>query len=79
MGLGAVGLELAESLSSKNGINVTVIDNKEQKVEKAVDKAMQTLASSQRLFSLWICLLDVLKLCQFFSFSTLKHGVAFDL
>ena len=37
MGLGAVGLELAESLSSKNGINVTVIDNNEQKVEKAVD------------------------------------------
>ena len=41
MGLGAVGLELAESLSSKNGINVIVIDNKKQKVEKAVDKAMQ--------------------------------------
>ena len=37
MGLGAVGLELAESLSLKNGINVTVIDNDEQKVEKAVD------------------------------------------
>ena len=37
MGLGAVGLELAESLSSKNGINVTVIDNNEQKVEKTVD------------------------------------------
>ena len=37
MGLGAVGLELAESLSAKNGINVTVIDNDEQKVEKAVD------------------------------------------
>jgi trk system potassium uptake protein TrkA len=37
MGLGAVGLELTESLSAKNGINVTVIDNDEQKVEKAVD------------------------------------------
>ena len=37
MGLGAVGLELTESLSTKNGINVTVIDTDERKVEKAVD------------------------------------------
>ena len=37
MGLGAVGLELAESLSRKNGINVAVIDTDSQKVESAVD------------------------------------------
>jgi trk system potassium uptake protein TrkA len=36
MGLGAVGLELAESLSGKNGINVAVIDTNQQKVEDAV-------------------------------------------
>ena len=38
MGLGAVGLELAESLSAKNGINVAVVDTNPQKVEEAVDK-----------------------------------------
>ena len=37
MGLGAVGLELAESLSGKNGINVAVIDTNSHKVESAVD------------------------------------------
>ena len=38
MGLGAVGLENAESLSTKNGINVAVMDTSPQKVEEAVDK-----------------------------------------
>lgn len=38
MGLGAVGLELAESLSAKNGINVAVVDTNPQKVEEAVDR-----------------------------------------
>ena len=37
MGLGAVGLELTESLSAKPGINVTVIDTNEDKVSKAVE------------------------------------------
>ena len=38
MGLGAVGLELAESLSGKNGINVAVVDTNPKKVEDAVNK-----------------------------------------
>lgn len=38
MGLGAVGLELAESLSAKNGINVAVVDTNPLKVEEAVDR-----------------------------------------
>ncbi len=36
MGLGAVGLELTEALSGKNGINVSVIDTNQKKVEDAV-------------------------------------------